>query len=103
MHQRAGKQKQVRQRAQQVGAMFGNQEKCGNRQKGNENPIVPAWSGLRIVPAMLVMFHHVLLCEIVRLRQLRPCWYSNSASMACTPRLRTCTPMAWMPAPGIRK
>ena len=63
MHRQTGEQQQERQRAQQVGAMFGKQIKSGNRQKCNENPVVSPWGAMCALPGMVAMFHHVLLPE----------------------------------------
>lgn len=38
MHQRAGEQQEVRQPAEQVGAVLGEKEKDGHRQEPDENP-----------------------------------------------------------------
>src|SRR3989338_9059309 len=95
MHQRAGEQQQKRQRTEQVGAVFGEQKECGNRQKSNKNPVVSPWSTTRIVPGRFVMLHHALQHSLSTEHSplyMLACEYSNSASMACATsgrRIRT--------------
>ena len=79
VHQRAGEQQQKWQRAKQVGTVFGEQEKCGYRQKCNGNPFISPWCRMCIVFGMTVMFHHALLSEKIRASRA-------SRALGCIPK-----------------
>lgn len=71
VHQRTGQQEQVGQHTEQVGAVLGEQEKCGDRSEADEHPLSARRSRLRPImptPRFMCLFHIVLPIQMAARR-----------------------------------